>query len=84
MAHMTPAAQDAFASPQADDLGQLWDLLRDLSPHQGAILLLSVGFQLPQETVAALLGVPKNSVDQLCEGALWTLRTRAGVMCADR
>ncbi len=84
MAQMTPAAHDAFVNPQAESPGQLWDLLRDLNPRQGATLLLSVGFQLPRETVAALLGVPKTSVGQLCEGALRTLRARADLMCADR
>jgi RNA polymerase sigma factor (sigma-70 family) len=69
---------------QADDRAQLWDLLRDLNPRQGAALLLWVGFQLPQETVAVVLGVPKTSVGRLCQRALRTLRVRADIMEVNR
>ena len=81
---MRPAALDALVCPHADDRAQLWDLLRDLSPRQGAALLLWAGFQLPRQTVAAVLGVPQNSVAWLCEQALRTLRAQAGVTPADR
>lgn len=63
---------------QAEARAQLWELLRDLSPRQGAALLLWVGFQLPQQTVADVLGVPQNAVSRLCSRALRTLRARAG------
>jgi RNA polymerase sigma-B factor len=62
---------------RADDRAQLWDLLRHLNPRQGAALLLWVGFQLPQETVADVLGVPQASVSRLCARALRTLRAHA-------
>jgi len=70
--------------PQLPARTQLWDLLRDLCPRQGAALLLWAGFQLPRQTVAAVLGVPQSSVGWLCEQALQTLRARAGVARADR
>jgi RNA polymerase sigma factor (sigma-70 family) len=69
---------------RADDRAQLWDLLRHLNPRQGAALLLWVGFQLPQETVAVVLGVPQTSVCRLCQRALRTLRLRAGAMEVNR
>lgn len=63
---------------RADDRAQLWNLMRDLDWRQGTALLLWVGFQLPQHTVAAILGVPQNSVSRLCSRALRTLRSRTG------
>lgn len=69
---------------RADDRAQLWDLLRHLNPCQGAALLLWVGFQLPQETVAVVLGVPQASVSRLCARALRTLRAHAGTMEVNR
>jgi RNA polymerase sigma-B factor len=65
---------------RADDRAQLWDLLRDLNPRQGAALLLWVGFRLPQQTVAAALGVPQASVSRLCARGLATLQARARTM----
>jgi DNA-directed RNA polymerase specialized sigma24 family protein len=67
-----------------DGGARLWNLLRDLHPRAGAVLLLRVGFQLPQRTVAAVMGVPQDSVGQLCEQALRALWARAGVACPDR
>lgn len=69
---------------QAEDRAQLWELLRDLNPRQGAALLLWVGFQLPQQAVADVLGVPQNSVSRLCSRALRTLRARARIESTDR
>lgn len=63
---------------RAEARAQLWELLRDLNPRQGAALLLWVGFQLPQQVVAEVLGVPQNTVSRLCSRALRTLRSRAG------
>lgn len=62
---------------RADDRARLWELMRDLNPRQGSALLLWVGFQLPRQTVADVLGVPLNTVSRLCSGALRTLRARA-------
>jgi DNA-directed RNA polymerase specialized sigma24 family protein len=67
-----------------DEGARLWDVLRDLPPRQGAALLLSVGFQVPRHTVAALLGVPQPSVGWLCSRALRMLRARASVTGGDR
>lgn len=69
---------------RADDRAQLWDLLRHLDPRQGAALLLWVGFQLPQKTVAVVLGVPQTSVCRLCQRALRTLRVLAGTAEVNR
>ena len=69
---------------QAEDRAHLWEMLRDLNPRQGAALLLWVGFQVPQQTVAAILGVPQNTVSRLCSRALRTLRARASIESAGR
>jgi RNA polymerase sigma-B factor len=67
---------------RAEDRAQLWELLRDLDARQGAALLLWVGFQVPQVDVAALLGVPQNTVSRLCTRALRALRMRVGTTSA--
>jgi RNA polymerase sigma-B factor len=67
---------------RAEDRAQLWELLRDLDARQGAALLLWVGFQVPQVDIAALLGVPQNTVSRLCTRALRALRMRAGTTSA--
>ncbi len=82
-----PPYQIGFDDPgvaRADDRAQLWDLLRDLNPRQGAAVLLWVGFQLPQETVARILGVPQASVSRLCGRALRTLQSRACTIGVNR
>jgi RNA polymerase sigma factor (sigma-70 family) len=82
-----PPHQIGFDDPgvaRADDRAQLWDLLRDLNPRQGAALLLWVGFQLPQQTVARILGVPQASISRLCGRALRTLQSRAWTMGVNR
>lgn len=77
-----PIGRDDPGLAQAEDRAQLWELLRDLNARQGVALLLWVGFQVPQDDVAAILGVPQNSVSRLCTRALQTLRARAGVSFA--
>ena len=79
-----PPPFDGLVCSQGGDRVHLWDLLRDLCPRQGAALLLRAGFRLPRQTVAAVLGVPQNSVGWLCEQALETLRARAAVARANR
>ncbi len=76
----SPSAQIGWNEPgmaRADDRIQLWEMLRDLHPRQGAALLLWVGFQIRQQTVADILGIPQHSVSRFCTRALRTLRTRA-------
>ena len=80
---MKPAPLDASICPHPDDGAQIWDLLRDLHPHQGAALLLRVGFQLPQQTVAAVLGVPQDAVSQLCSPALRPHHARPSGTCPE-
>jgi RNA polymerase sigma factor (sigma-70 family) len=82
-----PPRQIGWDDPRlarGDDRAQLWDLLRDLNPRQGAALLLWVGFRLPQVTVARVLGVPQTSVSRLCGRALRTLQARARTMGVNR
>lgn len=55
---------------QADDRAGLWNLLRDLHPIKGVALLLGIGFQLPHQTVATVLGVPQDAVSRLCDRGL--------------
>jgi DNA-directed RNA polymerase specialized sigma24 family protein len=68
---------------RTEDRARLWNMLRDLPPRQGTALLLSVAFQLPRRTVAAVLDAPQPSVSRLCNRALRMVRARATVTGAD-